>query len=264
MNIFLHEWKILQKSTWLWTFTLCLLLLFFLSIYPAFTKEFEFIEKFIEAFPQIIRELIGISLETFFSILGFYAFVFAYVMLLGSIQAMNIGLSLVSKESRDKTVDFLLTKPITRSQILSAKILAGLTSLVATNMVYCLFSVIIVIGISQTAFNPRVLLLINFTLFFVQCIFFALGLFLSVILPKIKSVISISLTTVFSFFILDMFNSVIKEQKLRYILPYKFFDPIYIINYSRYESVYLIITLVFVVLAIAGTYFLYQKKDFLI
>ncbi|MDD4663861.1 MAG: ABC transporter permease, partial [Caldisericia bacterium] len=106
--------------------------------------------------------------------------------------------------------------------------------------------------------------LINFTLFFVQCIFYALGLLMSVVIPKIKSVIAITLTTVFTFFILDMFNAVVKDEKLRYILPYKYFDPMYILSHHAYEMVFLLITVLFVVVAISVTYVFYRKKDFLV
>lgn len=271
-NIFLHEWKMLRKSTWGWTITLCALAFFFFSLYPAFSRDAEITRKLLEAFPEVIRELIGISLTTFFSPTGFYAFVFAYVMLLGSIQAMNYGLLLLSKESRDKTIDFLLSKPITRNQILTAKLLAGLCALLLTNVIYYLFSSILVVLVARDA-NQTLdylsltlvsLTLLNFTLFFVQCIFYSLGLLLSVLIPKIKSVVTITLTTVFSFFILDMFNGVVKDAKLRYILPFKYFDPMYILSHRAYEQVYLMITIVFVFVAITITVYRYQKKDFLV
>jgi len=266
-NIFIHEQKMLRKSTWAWTITLCTLAFFIFSLFPAFTRDAAVTRNLLEAFPEVIRELVGISLESFFSPIGFYAFVFAYVMLLGSIQAMNNGLLLLSKESRDKTIDFLLSKPITRNQVLTAKLLAGVDALFTTNIIYYLFSSLLIVFFAKNTFHSidfLSLALINFTLLFVQCVFYALGLLLSVILPKIKSVIAITLTTVFSFFILDMFNSVVKDEKLRYILPYKYFDPIYILSHHAYEIVYLTITVLFVITATIVTYVLYRKKDFLV
>lgn len=264
MKLYLHEWKMLQKSTWIWIFTLCIVMVFFFFLFPTFTREVEFTQRFMQAFPIIIQKIIGYSFETFFSAMGFYSFIFAYIVLLGSIQAMNLGLALLCKETRDKTVDFLLTKPITRTHILTEKILAGLTAIVATNMVYYLLSILMIKLISHNVFDVKALLLINLSLFFVQSIFFSLGLLLSVILPKIKSVISVTLTTVFAFFILDLFNSVVKDEILRFIIPYKYFNVVYILNYGRYENLYLCITVVFVITAVATTYQLYRKKDFLI
>jgi len=267
VSIYAHERKMLRRSTWSWTITLCLLAFFFFSLFPAFSRDSMVTRKLLEAFPELIRELIGISLNTFFSPYGFYAFIFAYVILLGSIQAMNNGLMLLSKETRDKTIDFLLSKPITRYQVLTSKILAGLEAMVVTTSVYTLFTLPLVQFFSKSPLQLKdifSLLLINLSLLFVQCIFFALGLLLSVIIPKIKSTISITLITVFSFFILDMFNAVVDDEKLRYILPYKYFNPLYILNNQSYEWIFLVITALFVIGAVAFTYKLNQKKDFLV
>jgi ABC-2 type transport system permease protein len=61
-----------------------------------------------------------------------------------------------------------------------------------------------------------------------------------------------------------MFNSVVKEQMLRYIIPYKYFDPMYIIQHGSYETLYVIITLVFVIGTTLASYRIYVKKDFLL
>ena len=59
---------------------------------------------------------------------------------------MNLGIGIISKEVRDKTADFLLTKPVSRVTILVAKMMAAFTCIVlherdffAANVSNCVF-----------------------------------------------------------------------------------------------------------------------------
>ena len=131
MNMFLHELKAYRKSTIIWSVALAGIVIVFLSMFPAFSSNTEELKKLLENLPLALRNAIGLSLDTIGSLLGFYStLTFLYITLCGAIQAMNLGTSIVSKEVREKTADFLLTKPVSRVQILTAKLLAALTSLV--------------------------------------------------------------------------------------------------------------------------------------
>jgi ABC-2 type transport system permease protein len=264
MNIFWHELRAYRKSTLLWTLALLVTILVFMSLYPAFTKDLTITKKLLEGFPEPVRKAIGISLDSFFTLLGFYSFVFSYIILSGSIQAMNYGLSVLSKEVTSHTADFLLTKPIRRTTIMTTKLMAILCSLLFTNILYGIFAGGILYFLKTEPFSWYAFFLLSLSLFLIQLIFLALGVLISVIKPRIKSVITISLATVFGFFILDMFNSMVKDQMLRYIIPYKYFDPMYIIKYASYETIYLVITIVFVIAATLTSYRIYEKKDFLL
>jgi len=263
MNIFYHECKALGKSTFFWTISLVLVAIVFLSLFPAFSKDAEATKRLLEGFPKEILKAMGLSLEIFFSILGYYSFVFVYIVLCGSIQAMNFGLSVLSKEVRDKTADFLLTKPIKRYQIMTAKLSAVVASLLLTNIFYVLFAYITISLLTKTAMNNHVFLLISFSLLFVQLLFFSLGVLVSVVVPKIKSVLTYSLAIVFGFFILDLFNEIIGENLVRYLIPFKYFDSLYIMNHCSYEMPFVILAITVFVAFISVSYVIYGKKDFL-
>lgn len=89
----------------------------------------------------------------------------------------------------------------------------------------------------------------------------SLGVIVSVVFPKIKSVISVSLATVFGFFIISMFDSVIEDEMLRYITPFKYFDTVYIISNGAYETPFIILGIVFIIVSISASYFIYSRKD---
>lgn len=259
MNIFLHELKAYRKSTIIWTCSLTTLVILFLSMYPAIAKDAEDFQKILDNYPAAVIKALGFS--NFFSLLGFYSATLTYVLLSGSIQAMNLGTSIISKEVRDKTADFLLTKPVSRSQIMTAKLLAVLTSLVITNVIYIAAASLMASTIQAEPINYILFFMLSITVFFVQLMFMSLGVIVSVLVPKIKSVLPISMGTVFSFFIISMLSSSIGDTTTRFITPFKYFDLMYIINNSAYEAPYIIIEILFIVTTITASYIIYSKKD---
>jgi ABC-2 type transport system permease protein len=174
---------------------------------------------------------------------------------------MNLGTSIVSKEVREKTPDFLLTKPVTRTAVMTAKLLAAFISLVITNIFYLAAASIIIFQVKIGDFSFKLFIMLSLTMFFVQLLFLAVGIFISVILSKIKSVLTVSLATVFAFYFLGMFSSTTGEEAKRYLSPFKYFDTAYIIENSSYEAAFLIAGAIIIILSIAVSYYVYVKKD---
>lgn len=261
MNMFLHELRAYRKSTIIWTITLVAIVIMFLSMFSAFTSNAAEAKKLLEGYPLAVRNAIGLSLDSITTLLGFYSFTFLYITLAGAIQAMNLGTSIVSKEVREKTADFLLTKPVSRMQIMTAKLLAALSSLVITNVIYLVVSSMMASATSSQTFSMKIFIMISATLFFIQIAFLALGVIVSVVLTKIKSVLPISLGTVFAFFFISMFGSAIGDNNLRYITPFKYFDSSYIIKNASYETSFIILEVVLIIIAIVASYIIYSKKD---
>lgn len=261
MNMFLHELKAYRKSTFIWTLSLVALVMLFLSMFPAFSKDAEEFRKLLEGFPIELRKAIGLSVDTIATLIGFFSYAFLYLKLAGAIQAMNLGTSILSKETREKTADFLLTKPVTRVQVVTSKLLAAIISLVITNIVFIIATFFMASIVAGDDFNKEALFLIAISLFFLQLMFLALGIVISVIFPRIKSVMSVSLGTVFGFFMLGMISSTTDDKALRYLTPFNYFDSTYITQHSSYEISFLISGTLFIIAAVLVSYYLYAKKD---
>lgn len=232
-----------------------------MSLYPAFTKDVAVVKQLLESLPPALKDALGISLETFFSIYGFYIYILTYVFLGGAIFAMNLGVATTSKEERDKTADFLLTKPVNRSNILSAKILANISSILIVDICFFIAALLMARSVAGASFSPKTFLLISLILLFIQLIFLALGTLLSTVLPKIKSAIAVSLLTVFAFFIISMLGSVLGDEAVRYITPFKFFDPLYVVSHNGYETTYLTLEVIIITLSISSSYLFYNRRD---
>lgn len=121
--------------------------------------------------PQLLKAIGAVDI---FTMINFYAYIFSFVVVCGAIQAMNIGISIISKETRFKTADFLLTKPASRFKILTSKLSAGITNLLITNIIYVGLSVFVLKTFQNTDFDMKIFLLISCSLFLEQLIFFAL------------------------------------------------------------------------------------------
>jgi len=260
MNIFIHELKAYFKSTLIWACSMATLAVLFIMIFSAASVEIESFKNILSNVPEALRKMLSIYIDSIATLEGFYSFVFVYVVLCGAIQAMNIGTSIVSKEIREKTADFLLTKPVKRERILTFKLLAALGSLVITNIVYLVITVPMALTVTSK-FSMKIFLMISVTLFFVQLMFVSLGVLVSVLVGKIKSVISISLSTVFGFFIIGALGSVLGDEAVKYISPFKYFDAAYIIKNGSYETSFILTEIIFIVVAIVFSYLVYVKKD---
>lgn len=261
MNIFIHELKTYRKSTIIWTVALIGIASMYLFVYPAFAKDITGLTKLLEGYPEMVKKALGFTVNTFATLTGFYSLVITFVTLCGSIQSMNLGLSILSRETADKTADFLLTKPVSRVTIVTAKLLAALFLIVITNLIYLAATIMISSAVSTSEFSLKIFILISLILFFVQIMFMALGVLVSVLAKKIKSVISISLSTVFAFFIMYMFGSVLGEETIRYLTPFKYYDPNFVVQHAGYELRFAVIEVLFVIAAIATSYVVYSRKD---
>ncbi len=261
MNIFKRELRAYWKSTLIWSISLSAGVIVFLSMFSAFSSDVDAMVNVLKHFPPAIRNAFRLSQGNLFTIYGFLAYLLTFLTLAGAIQAMNLGVGVISKEQGGKTVDFLLTKPITRVMVVTEKILAALCLILATNTIFVSVSLVAGEAVSKTNFDEKIYLYIALTMLLIQLFFLAFGILLSVVVPKIKSVISVSLPAVFAVFFIGMVGSILDNENIRYFSPFKYFDSNYIINHGAYDSKFLIIEAVFIVAAISASYFFYIKKD---
>lgn len=260
MNIFLHELKAYRKSIIIWACSMSLLAVLYIFLFKGLGNDIEDFKAFLSNMPDVVKRGFNILVDSISTLEGFYSFVFSFVVLCGAIQAMNLGTSIVSKEIRDKTADFLMTKPISRIEILTAKMLAAFTALAITNILYLILTIVTAVTVVDE-FNLKIFFLISITMFFIQLLFTALGILLSIMLGKVRSVISVSLSTVFGFYIIGSLGSIVGEERVRYFSPFRYFDPAYIIKHAAYETSFVVIGIVLFVAAISASYLVYLKKD---
>lgn len=261
MNIYFHELRAYRKFTLIWTASLVGIMLLYMSMYTAIAKDADSFVKILQGYPKEVREALGMNLESITSILGFYSFTFTMVTLFGAIQAMIVGVGILSKEVRERTADFLMTKPVSRTRIITEKLLAAVSTILITNVVFLTAATLMVNVVKTKEYDGEIFFMMTATLFFVQLMFVAIGLVLSVLLKKIKSVLPISLAVVFGFFAIAAFGVTSSDAAMRYLTPLKYFDTTYIVAQGKYEIPFVVTGALLVAAAVAVSYFLYRKKS---
>jgi ABC-2 type transport system permease protein len=229
--------------------------------YDGFSAAGESASEMMDSLPPAMKAIFGIGDLDLALVSGYYIVFLMYFVLLCGIHAIMQGSVVVSKEERDKTADFLLVKPVKRTQVMTAKIIASLISMVVLNAVTWITSILIVdIYNSGPSINDLIRELM-IGLFIIQLIFFSIGLLIGVIMRTTKQATSISTAFLLSTFILsaaiDMYN---KIDFLKFLTPFKYFDgkKIYI---EGLNSTSIVLSLLIVCLAIASSYIIYKKKD---
>lgn len=260
MNIFWHELRTHRESLIIWALSLTSVSLLFIALYPAYTKDVQAIQEVFNNYPPALIKAFSIDLDIFFSFFGFYSYALSFVVMAGAIQSLNLGISMIAKESTDKTVDFLLSKPISRAKVITQKLLAALTVLAVTNGIF-LTATYIAARLATDTLNTKIFLILSSSLFLVQLIFLALGMVISVTVKKVKNVVALSLPIVFGFYIVGAFESIFDTKVLQYLSPLKYFDPHYEIAHSAFELQFLAIALGLTIVGIIASYVLFNKKD---
>ncbi len=262
MNIYLFEFRKNFRSVITWSIALFLMIFMYMSIFSSLAIEAEALNDMLANFPEEFLMAFGMDGLDLSSVLGFFGLTMLFSQILVSIQAANYGFSLVSVEETELTADFLLSKPVGRTKILTSKLLAAVTSLAITNIVIWVTSLVTVSVFSDgRPYETKTLVLLLLTVTFLQLFFLTVGMLISLLLRKIRNVTPFSMGLVFGLYIINAFGGMIGDDKLTYITPFKHFDANYIVQNGAYDLPLVSISVAVIVLSVAGSYRLYAKRN---
>jgi ABC-2 type transport system permease protein len=261
-TIFKHEFSARLKSVLIWAGSMVLLVLFFFSLFPGFSSQVATVQELLRSYPKELLEAFGMANLDLSTLLGFFSLVWSFVMLCLAIQAGNYGVGLVSVEETDLTADFLMTKPVSRLKVINSKLLAAICSLLVTDVIVNVVTFIsIVLFKGDHSYDTGILILVLASLMIFQLFFLSLGLVISLILKRIRSVTPYGMGLAFAAYLINGFSGVFGDVKLEYITPFKHFDASYIIAHAAYNTPLVILNLAVSVIALAASYWLYLHRD---
>ena len=261
-NIYRHEFRARLRSMVIWSLALTFLVVFFFAIFPVFADQAALMNEFLARYPQELRAAFGFDRMDLSTVLGFYSFVFMFVQLCLAIQAANYGFGLVSIEESELTADFLLSKPVSRTQVLTSKLLAALTSLTITNLVVWVSSFVAISLFSEgREYPPLTLLLLLLSIVIFQLFFFSVGLVISLLVKRVRSVTPYALGLGFGTYVLSAFSGVFGDVKLELITPFKHFDAPYIVQHAAYNTPLVLLNIAVTLIALVVSYWLYIRRD---
>jgi ABC-2 type transport system permease protein len=262
MNIYRHEFKMHLRSVITWSVAIGVLILVFVSLFSSFAEQAELMNEMMANFPEQLLTAFGLNGVDLSKVLGFFGFVFLFVQICLAIQAANYGFSLVSIEEREWTADFLLAKPVKRTRILTSKLLAALSSLTITNIVVWISSFgFINLFKGDRTYETNTLLLLLLSIVVFQLFFLSVGLVISLLVKRIRSVTSYSMALGFGMYVLSVFGDMLGKSILEKVTPFKHFEPNYIIQHGAYDLPLVVISVLVIVISLVGGYVLYTRRD---
>jgi ABC-2 type transport system permease protein len=262
MNIYTHELKTRLKSIFIWSGSISILILVFLSLFQAFAADAAMVNDLMASFPEELLIAFGMTDMDWSTILGFFGLLFVFGQICLAIQAANYGFGLVSIEETEWTADFLLSKPVGRTRIMTSKLLAAITSLAITQAVVWASSFIFINIFREGQdfqVKPVVMLLLSMIIF--QLFFLSVGMLISLLVKRVRNVTPFSMGLVFGLYILNAFGSMIGEKSLEIISPFKHFTPSYIIKHASWDLPMAMISVTIIVISLVGSYILYARRN---
>jgi len=261
-NIYRHEFRVRLKSVVIWSLSLMAIIFFYYSIFPMFADQAELMNEFLARYPQELRAAFGMDRMDLATVLGFYSFTFMFAQLCLAIQAANYGFGLVSIEENELTADFLLSKPVSRAQVMTSKLLAALTSLTITNLVVWVSSfVAIALFRGGREYETSTLLLVLLSIVIFQLFFLSVGLVISLLVKRVRSVTPYALGLGFGTYVLSAFSGIFGDVKLELITPFKHIDVATIVQQGAYDTPLVLLNVAVTLIALAASYWLYIRRD---
>ena len=262
MNVFRFELRRAWAGAATWTLAILALLGGLIAgALPAFLESREAVEAMLSNFPPAFAAAFGMELDNLFSFAGFYAFGFIYYSICGAMMAAGIGLSLFSREKREKCMDFLLTKPRARGRLFAEKLLAAMTLLVASNVLFVAESLMLYRAYAPAPLIIGHALLASVALLLTEIVIFAVAVFAAVFAKKVRSVSGAATAIGFAAFLLSAIHSLMEEEKLRYITPLKYFDVTRAFLEGRFDTPYVITAIVLTLTLMVAAYLRYTRAD---
>jgi len=182
-NLFIKEFRKSLFILALWIIIITLFISVTMSVYGTFLENQSKVVGMLNILPAGLLQFKGISnFNDLLSVLGFYSVNnIIYMMVLGSIYAIVLSSNILLKEEYNKTAEYLITKPVTRSEVFLSKLTVVSVNIFLLNLVTTLAGFICIELVKTGSFSIRAFLILSFYTLLLNFLFGAIGLFLSVI-----------------------------------------------------------------------------------
>jgi ABC-2 type transport system permease protein len=263
-NLFLKEMRRNTSSLIIWMVVITVLISATVSVFPSFLKNQSKIMGMLSIMPKGALEFKGISNFTdLLSVLGFYAVNNnIYMMVLGSIFAIVLSSNILLKEEYNKTAEYLLTRPLTRSEIFFSKLAVTILQVFMLNLVTAMAGFISMKLVQNAQFSIKAFLVLSLYTFLLNSLFGAIGLFMSTLVKRPKPITAFSIGVVLIFYFIYTLSKITESvSKIGYLSPFKFVDTNVVNPAYRLSIWYMLYFISISLLLTLISYRLYRRKD---
>lgn len=259
MTLFLHEMKRGGIPLLIWTWSVAFMLAVCVIIYPEMESQ---MTEITDAFANMggFTAAFGMDQLNFGEFMGYFAVECGNTLGLGgALFAAILGVCALSGEERDRTAELLLTHPISRTRVVTEKLLSVLLRIVVFNLAIAgvVSIAAVAIGVEADAGKMALLFLSNFLL---QLEVVGITFGISACLRSNGMGIGIGLALGL-YFINILSNLTEKAEFLKYFTPFSFADGAAIVGGGSIEWKYLAVGAPLALACAAFAYWYYNKKE---
>ena len=261
MNLFLRELKSNLRSLIIWGLIMMLFIWIGTSKFAGYVDNPEIL-AILDGLPPAMLAAFNMDAFNLTTPTGFFGAMFAYFVLLVSISAAMWGSDTISKEERDRTVEFSLTLPVTRSKVVTAKILAALVNCIALLLITWVASLLSMMPYELDSEFYTFLSLSMLALFIVQMIFLAVAVLLACVMKQYKRASAVAVSVLLGTYFFSVLSELSEHLEfLKYFSPFAYFDPGVLLRESRLGLGYVGLSVGIIAVCLVGAYLTYSRRD---
>ncbi len=261
MNMFVRELKANLRSLLIWGVIVVLFVSVGVSKFSAYYENPQML-AILDEMPPALLAAFNFQAFNLTTVTGFFGLMFTYFALLLSIAAAMWGSDIISKEERDKTVEFSLTLPVTRSRLVTAKALAALVNCIALLLITWAASFVSAAQYQPDSEFYGFLGLLMLALFIMQLTFLAIGILLGCAMKRYKRASAVAIAVLLGTYFLSVISALNENLEfLKYLSPFKYFDPGVLLRESRLDVTFVVLSLAIILVSMGAAYLTYARRD---
>lgn len=259
MTIIRHELKQNRISLIVWTFGIGLLLAVCIFIFPEMKEEMDGVSDMFASMGSFTQAF-GMDKVSFGTLTGFYAVECGNILGLGgAFFAALCGISVLAKEEKEHTAEFLLTHPISRVRIVTEKLIAVKLQVFLLNVVVYILSIVSIAVIGEEIPWEEISLL-HLAYLILQMEIAAICFGISAFLRHGSMGIGLGAAAVMYF--LNLIANISESAEfLRYITPFAYAEGADIVTNVSLDAGLVLLGLAYGAIGIAAAYAKYCRKD---
>ncbi len=259
MTMVKHEVKQGIRSLAIWTAAIAFLLAVCVFMFPEMKGEMEGVGDMFSSMGSF-TEAFGMDRINFGTLTGFYAVECGNILGLGgAFFAALSAVSILAKEEKEHTAEFLFTHPVRRSRIVTEKLCAVILQIVLMNLLVFAVSIASVAAIGEEIPWKEIVLL-HLAYFLLQIEIAGICFGISAFLKRGSLGAGLGIAAVLYF--LNLIANISETAEfLKYITPFGYAEGADIVTNGRLEEGLVLLGMLYGIIGIAAAFSWYCRKD---
>jgi ABC-2 type transport system permease protein len=262
MNIFLKEMKSHRKSLLFWSIGIFLMVASGMFKFESLSSSGQPMNEMLAGMPKSMLAVLGIGEFDISTATGYYGLLFIYLLLMATIHAAMLGATIIAKEERDKTTEFLFVKPVSRNRIITAKLLAAFSNILILNLVTFVSSLALVRKYSNGEVVTGDIAMTMAGMFILQLLFLVIGSSLAAVKKKSKTAASLATGVLLLTYLISVAIDLNENiEGLKYLSPFKYFEAKNVMYGGGFEFTFVLLSGFLITVLTVVTFVFYKKRD---